>query len=85
MINFSVGRNDGERADLEARFLRNKIHQAPQANQVAEQFLDIKVVAVHYGQRQRLFRAWDNFEAHEAQALPAIGGLVDVPDRIKQG
>jgi hypothetical protein len=84
-IDQSVSGDDSEGPDIEATLVGDKRHQPPQPNEVAEQLLDIKVVAVHCRQHQGFRRAGQQLKAQEAEALAVVPRVIDIARRIEQG
>src|ERR1700726_1950476 len=65
--------------------MRDEGHQSAQANEIAEQLLDVEMIAVHRSKRKGFCCTSNKLEAQKTEALAAIGGFINVARRIKYG
>ena len=67
-IDFGVGRDNRQRTNFHVGLRGDERHQSPEADQVAEQFLYVIVIAVLRGKEKSFGRAGRKVEAQKTQA-----------------
>ena len=83
-VDRGVGRDDRERTQRDPAFLGDEFEQTAEADQIAEQFFDIVVIAVERGHAEATIVALaDQLETGKAQALTAVGRVIHVAGGVE--